>query len=269
MAARPTASEITDDQLDALYAERDELLAERGGRDKKARKRWLKHQEEQLGIRFADFRAGRWEMSLAMARDMGAAYVAMAKTLLGDSPNYSETRLEFDVKIAESPELYTLVVQRHGPGTLTPHEARQQAQGERDLARRTAVALEQDCARLEARVRILEHDARPGTTDHTRQQTLAEQPGPAAELAPMFEGLQLLLATNSRDWGTDRVDAWLWAVLLGWDCKASEHDDTCTHGAMEEMQERHGWDEDAVAKARRYRAAVRRTTAAAEGSTQC
>ncbi|WP_282204504.1 hypothetical protein [Kitasatospora fiedleri] len=50
-----------------------------------------------------------------------------------------ETRLEFDVKVAESPEIYTLVVQRHAPGALTPHEARQRAEArvaelERDLA---------------------------------------------------------------------------------------------------------------------------------------
>lgn len=76
-------------------------------------------------------------------------------------------------------------------------------------------------------------------------------------LAPMFEGLQRLLATSSRDWGEYRVDAWLWAVLLGWDCEKDVHDETCTHGTMAEMQRIHGWDDDAVAKARRYRAAVR------------
>lgn len=76
-------------------------------------------------------------------------------------------------------------------------------------------------------------------------------------LAAMFEGLHTLLATSSRDWGTYRVDAWLWAVLCGWDCEQDEHDETCTHGALEEMQQQHGWDDEAVAKARRYRAAVR------------
>jgi hypothetical protein len=119
----------------AVQAELDGLLAELDGRDEKARKRWIKKQEKQIGIRFADFRAGRWEMDLAMGRDMAAAYVAMAKTMLGDAPNYSETKLEFDVKVAESPEVYTLVVQRHAPGALTPHEARQRAEAERDAAR--------------------------------------------------------------------------------------------------------------------------------------
>lgn len=76
-------------------------------------------------------------------------------------------------------------------------------------------------------------------------------------LAAALDGLGTLIATSSRDWGVYRVDAWLYAVILGWDCEQTEHDDTCTHGALEEMQERHGWDDDTVAKARRYRSAVR------------
>ncbi|CAL9314116.1 hypothetical protein [Streptomyces sp. SudanB91_2054] len=76
-------------------------------------------------------------------------------------------------------------------------------------------------------------------------------------LAAALDGLGTLLATSSRDWGVYRVDAWLYAVILGWDCEQTEHDDTCTHGALEEMQERHGWDDATVTKARRYRAAVR------------
>lgn len=89
---------------------------------------------------------------------------------------------------------------------------------------------------------------------------------PAAEasvdlptLAAALDGLDTLIATSSRDWGTYRVDAWLWAVLCGWDCEEDhEHDDLCEDGeAMTEMARQHGWDEATVAKARRYRAAVR------------
>ncbi|MFD6035271.1 hypothetical protein ACFWHF_12125 [Streptomyces griseoincarnatus] len=76
-------------------------------------------------------------------------------------------------------------------------------------------------------------------------------------LAAALDGLHTLIATSSRDWQTYRVDAWLWAVLCGWDCEKTEHDDTCVHGALEETAARHGWDEATVAKARRYRAAVR------------
>jgi ParB-like chromosome segregation protein Spo0J len=89
-----------------------------------------------------------------------------------------------------------------------------------------------------------------------------EQPdNETPELAALFEGFARLLATSSRDWGTYRVDAWLYAVILGWDCEEDVHDDTCTHGAMEEMQQQHGWDDETVAKARRYRAIVRALTA--------
>lgn len=83
-----------------------------------------------------------------------------------------------------------------------------------------------------------------------------------AALAPMFEGLARLIATSSRDWGEYRVDAWLWAVLVGGDCEDDhEHDDLCDNGAaMREMAERHGWDDETVSKARRYRNAIRAVT---------
>jgi hypothetical protein len=79
-------------------------------------------------------------------------------------------------------------------------------------------------------------------------------------LAPMLEGLHRLLATSSRDWGQYAPDAWLWAVLCGWDCEEGHaHDGDCD-GAMAEIAAKHGWGDDTVAKARRYRAAVRALT---------
>ncbi|MEU9333172.1 hypothetical protein AB0D49_08400 [Streptomyces sp. NPDC048290] len=89
----------------------------------------------------------------------------------------------------------------------------------------------------------------------------AQQQPDAETLAAALDGMHTLIATSSRDWGTYRVDAWLWAVLCGWDCEETEHDDTCTHGTLEEMAARHGWDTATVAKARRYRSAVRALTA--------
>ena len=71
-------------------------------------------------------------------------------------------------------------------------------------------------------------------------------------LAAALSGLETLIATSSRDWGTYRVDAWIWAVLVGWDCEA-----------LEEVAAAHGWTDDTVAKARRYHDAVRRLTAEA------
>lgn len=85
-------------------------------------------------------------------------------------------------------------------------------------------------------------------------------------LAAMFEGFGRLLATSSRDWGQYAPDAWLYAVILGWDCEQPVHDGTCTHGAMEEMQQLHGWSDETVAKVRRYRAVVRTLTQPAAGA---
>lgn len=97
--------------------------------------------------------------------------------------------------------------------------------------------------------------AQPAPKGHQRR----PEPESDTTLAAMFDGLARLLFTSSRDWGTYRVDAWLWAVLAGWDCETDhEHNSLCDHGgSMAETAERHGWDEQTVAKARRYRAAVR------------
>lgn len=119
-------------EVDKARAEHAELLAELGSRDGEARERWVQQQMAEIGIRSTEFRAGTWSMDLEPAREMAAMYTAMAKALLGDAPNYTETKLMFDTKIAESPETYTLVVQRHAPGALTPHEARQRAETEVD-----------------------------------------------------------------------------------------------------------------------------------------
>jgi hypothetical protein len=108
-----------------------------------AAQQWIQKQIDETGIRAMDFRNGM-EMGLAPARELLAHWVAAARSMLGDAPNYTETRISMDVKVAESPELYTLVVQRHAPGTLTPHEARQRAE-----ARVAAVLAECDAITAE------------------------------------------------------------------------------------------------------------------------
>ena len=110
-----------------------------------------------------------------------------------------------------------------------------------------------DRARKEA-LRQVADDAQPTVVPAGAGEEPADE---TQTLAAMFEGLHTLLATSSRDWGTYRVDAWLWAVLCGWDCEQAVHDETCMHGTLEEMQQQHGWNDEAVAKARRYRAVVR------------
>jgi hypothetical protein len=65
-------------------------------------------------------------MEIEPAREMVAQWVGAARAMLGDAPNYSETPIEMEVKVAESPERFAFVLQR--VGKLTPHQARQQAE---------------------------------------------------------------------------------------------------------------------------------------------
>ncbi|MFG2276734.1 hypothetical protein ACGFNY_44125 [Streptomyces chartreusis] len=131
--------ELADTLYDALYAitpfAEGHFADERQGlRDavqavlgEAAAQQWIDKQLAETGIRSVDFRNGV-HMDIASARELLAHQVAAARAMLGDAKNYSETKLEFDVKVAESPELYTIVIQRHGPGVLTPHEARLKAE---------------------------------------------------------------------------------------------------------------------------------------------
>lgn len=122
---RHTASSITDDALEKLYAERDALLAELGGRDEEARERWVRKQLDETGLKAMDFRNGM-AMELEPAREMVACWVGAARAMLGDAPNYSETPVEMEVKVGESPERFAFILQR--VGKVTPHQARQQAE---------------------------------------------------------------------------------------------------------------------------------------------
>ncbi|MFI8853652.1 hypothetical protein ACIGW3_26150 [Streptomyces sp. NPDC053499] len=137
---RHTADTITDDELDALYAEREQLLAELGGRDEEARERWVQKQLAETGLRAADFRNGM-AMEIEPARELVAHWVGAARAMLGDAPNYTETPVSMEVKVGESPERFAFVLQRVGYGALTPHEARQRAEEERDGAYRERAQL--------------------------------------------------------------------------------------------------------------------------------
>ncbi|MEU2510525.1 hypothetical protein [Streptomyces syringium] len=143
MTDRIPLDNLTDDDLDRLYTERDQLLAELDGRDDEARERWIQNQINETGIRSMDFRNGM-TMELEPARELIPHWVAAARTLLGDAPNYTETPVEMEFKTAESPERFAFIVQR--VGKITPHQARQQAEAERDLLRAfvDVVALELD-----------------------------------------------------------------------------------------------------------------------------
>ncbi|WP_327169528.1 hypothetical protein [Streptomyces subrutilus] len=122
---RHTADTVTDDDLDQLYAERQQLLAELDGRSEEARERWIKKQLNETGLKSMDFRNGM-TMDIEPARDMVAQWVGAARAMLGDAENYSETPIEMVVKVAEDPERFAFTLQR--VGKLTPHQARQRAE---------------------------------------------------------------------------------------------------------------------------------------------
>ncbi|MFC8339345.1 hypothetical protein ACFUJX_20355 [Streptomyces rubiginosohelvolus] len=120
-AITPLAEPHFADETEGLNNAVRAVLAE------EAAQQWIRKQLDETGIRAMDFRNGM-HMEMEPARELLASWVAAARTMLGDAPNYTETKVSMDVKVAESPEMYTLVVQRHAPGALTPHEARQKAE---------------------------------------------------------------------------------------------------------------------------------------------
>lgn len=118
----------------------DAILAEA------AAQQWIANQLAETGLRSMDFRNGG-TMEFEPAREMVAAWIGAARAMLGDAPNYTENDLGPDqdderlygggsvsqtVKVAESVERYAFILQRVGPGYLTPHEARLKADRERD-----------------------------------------------------------------------------------------------------------------------------------------
>jgi hypothetical protein len=95
-------------------------------------------------------------LELGPPRELVIAYVDAARKLLGDAPNYSETRIDFpavsmEFKAAGEFERYILTVQR--AGKVTPHDARRKAEAERDWlsAALREMARRSVASRIEAR----------------------------------------------------------------------------------------------------------------------
>lgn len=79
-------------------------------------------------------------------------------------------------------------------------------------------------------------------------------------IGDVLDNLQRLIVHASRDWGAHGRDAWLYGVLVGWECEDNhEHDWICQEESVSltDMASRFGWHEDYVARLRRYRAIVR------------
>lgn len=160
-AAREVAvlRERLTDAIDDVLDDRNDELADRlveaalSVFDDAAIERMAQHYVDDTHIRSMEFRNGA-ELELVPAQDMVAAWVATARTMLGDAPNYSETRVDFpaekvemELKLAGEMDRYVFTVQR--AGKLTPHEARVKAEQERDRLR-----AELETARQAARAEV-------------------------------------------------------------------------------------------------------------------
>ena len=109
--------------------------------DEEAVNRMAAQFADETRLRAMDFRNGV-DMDLVPSQTLVAHWVAAAKTWLGEHKaiNYTETQVDFDqkvsveVKLAGEADRYAFILQRVGPGKLTPHEARKKAEAERDDA---------------------------------------------------------------------------------------------------------------------------------------
>lgn len=165
----PTTARLVD-EVHRLRVVVDELLAELDGRDEEARERWINKTLAETGIKAMEFRAGM-SMELEPAREMVAHWVGAARGMLSDAPNYSETPIEMHVKVAESPETFAFTLQR--VGKLTPHQARQKAEAERDKALATLQAVREAQSLGEALAAVARHD---GLTTDLINATTEETP---------------------------------------------------------------------------------------------
>ena len=98
--------------------------------DEEATRRYCDELIAETRIKSMDFSNGA-VMEIVPARDAALGWVAAARALLDGAPNYSETVMEFG--IAEDPQRYAFTAQKIGK--LTPHQARQRAEAERDELR--------------------------------------------------------------------------------------------------------------------------------------
>lgn len=58
------------------------------------------------------------------------------------------------------------------------------------------------------------------------------------------DSLNTVLTTNVRDWGLDKADAWIYAIIVGWD-----------EPALREVAKHHKWSEATTERLRQLRRA--------------
>jgi hypothetical protein len=86
------------------------------------------------------------------------------------------------------------------------------------------------------------------------------------DLVEALNSIHRLVSRDPRDWASDRHDAFIFGVFVGWQCQLDhEHDDAC-RGAQAAVAERHGWDDAFVSRLSRLHRAVSRVESTAGGT---
>jgi hypothetical protein len=73
-----------------------------------------------------------------------------------------------------------------------------------------------------------------------------------------LDALRLAMTTDSRDWGLNHGDAWIYGIAVGWHCE-EDHDhelEYCEGGAFDVVADRHGWTAVQRSQLRSLRRAV-------------
>ncbi|RCG27228.1 hypothetical protein DQ384_26275 [Sphaerisporangium album] len=99
---------------------------------------------DQTLLRGLTVKDGVAELAIVPPHEIAVAWVRYAREMLGDAPNYVETLVEMpkasmEVGLAGEAERFVFILQR--VGKVTPHEARSQAEAERDVLRGVIVQL--------------------------------------------------------------------------------------------------------------------------------
>lgn len=125
--------------------------------DEDAQAKLVADMMERTRIRSMEIRNGGFDMDIDAACEITAAFVAAARTMLGEAPNYSETPIEHEVKVAESPESYVYVLTVQRAEKPTPHQMRKKAEAERDEARETVDRVRHALEQIRARAGAAEY----------------------------------------------------------------------------------------------------------------
>jgi hypothetical protein len=77
-------------------------------------------------------------------------------------------------------------------------------------------------------------------------------------LADTLAEIRFAITTDHRDWSRYNSDAFLYGILVGWECDdAHEHDDSCASDALTELAKLHHWRPERVEQIRALRRAIR------------